>query len=106
MNKNNNSLDCLRHRLLFAEQVKQHLLEVAQGFLKSSEGHGFELKHPDRDASSGRASFELRTDYENSHFLLGTEIDASGHFKVEAMEFWHEGDQAKTNKIEFSGLLH
>ena len=102
MNKNNNSLDCLRHRLLFAEQVKQHLLEVAQGFLKSSEGQGFELKHAEKDASSGRASFELRTDYENSHFLLGTEIDASGRFKVEATEFWHEGDQAKSNKIEFS----
>jgi hypothetical protein len=102
MNKNNNTLECLRHRLLFAEQVKQHLLEVAQDFLKSPEGQGFEIRHADRDASSGRASFELRADHEGSNFLLGTEIDASGHFKVEAAEFWHEGDQAKSNTIEFS----
>ena len=102
MNKNNNSLDCLRHRLLFAEEIKTQLLEVAQGFLKSPEGQGFELRHADRDASSGRASFELRTDYENSHFLLGTEIDASGHFKVEATEFWQDGDEANSNKIEIS----
>lgn len=102
MNKNNNSLECLRHRLLFAEQVKRHLLEVTQGFLKSSEGQGFELRHAEGDASSGRASFELRANHEGSHFLLGTEIDASGHFKVEATEFWHESGEPQSNKIEFS----
>ncbi len=104
------------HRLLFVEEVKSNLLDVMEGFLKSTEGSGVYLRNADQDATQGQTGFELRaegvpvvnSDYDpnsfrQSTFSLCTNIYAEGRFKVDATEFYKETGETKANKWEYMG---
>lgn len=118
MSNKGNLLDHLRHRLLFAEEVKAQLLEVVSGLLVSPEGHGVYLRNADHDASQGQTSFELRaenvpvndsvedeTSFRKSTFSLCTYVYADGRFRVHATEFFKEDGEHKSQDWEYSGTF-
>ena len=116
MSRKASLLDHLRHRLLFAEEVKAHLLEVISGFLISPEGLGVHLRNADQDATQGSTSFELRcenvpvndsvedeTSFRKSTFLLCSNINAEGTFRIVSTEFFQEDAKHKSQQWEYSG---
>ncbi len=117
MRSSNTLLDYLKHRLLFAEEVRAQVLDVMQGFVSSPEGQNINLEHTDWDASGGNASFTLRTkspvkvndsmndpsSFRPSIFDVSTDVCPDGSFNVYNIEFFSVNGEAKSREMDFSG---
>lgn len=119
MKISNNSIDCLRHRVLFAEEVQGQLLDVIDGFLRSPDGHVLKLE----DATDGAllgfsdASFTIATSapvptdvgtLDNKHIVpcdykLYTAISPDGAYSLNFTHHWNIHGERKSEGYEHSG---